>query len=352
MTPTSPSVSVVVSTFSESRWDQLLLAIHSLRQQTVLPSEIIVVVDHNPELFRRARAHKGEFLVVENSDPAGLAGARNSGVAAASSEIVAFIDDDAEALPDWLENLLPVYLDKRVLGAGGAIEPVWPQRPGWFPAELDWVVGCSYLGLPGSAAPVRNLIGCNMSFRRRALAESGGFRNGIGRVGALPLGCEETELCIRLRQRWPDRELLYEPLARVRHRIPVERGRWRYLAERCYAEGRSKAQVAAAVGGRDGLSSERSYVLRTLPSGVVRGLKDFALGLQPGGLGRSAAILSGLVLATVGYCHGRLISRGDRLPHGKGQRMDEASADGPRPAHEHSYIPSRTEPDDRRGRGP
>lgn len=313
MTATRPCASIVVATYADRRWDQLIQAIRSLRDQIVAPSEVIVVVDHNPDLFRRARAHLGDAMVMESSEPRGLAGARNSGFNSACGDIVAFIDDDAEALPDWLEKLLPAYLDERVLGVGGAIEPVWPRRPEWFPHELDWVVGCSYLGLPSSAGPVRNLIGCNMSFRRHALVESGGFRNGMGRVGALPLGCEETELCIRIRQSRPGHELIYEPLARVRHRIPVERGRWRYLAERCYAEGLSKAQVAAAVGSGDGLSTERNYVLRTLPRGVVRGLADFAWGLHPEGLGRSAAIVSGLLLTTAGYCRGRLRRRRSEL---------------------------------------
>lgn len=308
VTMPNPAVSVVVATYSEGRWNHLVRALHSLQHQTFAPSEIILVVDHNPELFGRALAQLGDALVVENSYHRGLAGARNSGIAAANSEIVAFMDDDAEALPDWLDKLLPAYLDQRIIGVGGAIEPVWPRRPEWFPPEFDWVIGCSYRGMPNCAAPVRNLIGCNMSFRREVLIASGGFKNGIGRIEALalPLGCEETELCIRIRHGWPGHELIYEPLAIVRHSIPVERRRWRYLARRCYAEGLSKAQVAVSVGSRDGLSSERSYMLRTLPAGVFRGLSDVTLRRSPGGLQRSVSIVSGVLLAAAGYCRGRL----------------------------------------------
>ena len=304
-------VAVVVATYSESRWEHLLRAIQSLNHQTHPPSEIVVVVDHNQDLLNRARACLGNYQLVDNSNPRGLAGARNSGFAAASSEIVAFIDDDAEAFPDWLEKLLPEYLDDRVLGVGGAIEPVWPERPGWLAPEFDWVVGCSYQGLPSRATPVRNLIGCNMSFRRDTLIASGGFRDGIGPLGgsAFALGCDETELCIRVLHAWPGYQLIYQPLARVRHRVPVERRRWRYMARRCYAEGLGKAQVVSSVGIGDGLKSERGYVLRTLPSGVVRGFSDLARRRNPGGLARSASIVAGLLLTVAGYCHGRVIDR-------------------------------------------
>ena len=77
----------------------------------------------------------------------GISGARNSGIAAARGAIIAFLDDDAIAAPDWLEQLLAGYSSPNVLGVGGAIEPQWQGgRPRWFPPEFDWVVGCTYLG--------------------------------------------------------------------------------------------------------------------------------------------------------------------------------------------------------------
>jgi hypothetical protein len=165
-----------------------------------------------------------------------------------------------------------------VIGAGGAIEPLWEdKRPSWFPAEFDWTVGCTYLGLPEKAAPVRNLIGCNMSFHREAFNQVGGFRSGLGRIVTLPEGCEETELCIRLRQDCPEKELVYQPAARVKHHIPAQRANWKYFRSRCFAEGISKAKVAQWVGAQDGLSTEKAYMLRTLPKGAVTGLRDTLL---------------------------------------------------------------------------
>ena len=49
--------------------------------------------------------------------------------------------------------------------------------------ELDWIVGCTYTGQPTEQAEVRNLMGCNMSFRREVFERVGGFAEEIGRIG-------------------------------------------------------------------------------------------------------------------------------------------------------------------------
>jgi glycosyltransferase involved in cell wall biosynthesis len=300
---------VVICAYADDRLDDLLAAVESVRGQTTAPLEIIVVVDHNPRLQAAVSARLPGVAVVANRQARGLSGARNSGVAAATAPLIAFLDDDAVAAPDWLAELRVGFDDPAVVGVGGAIEPSWAGgRPAWFPDEFNWVVGCSYRGMPTRPALVRNLIGANMAFRREAFAAVGGFRGDMGRVGTRPVGCEETEFCIRLRQRWPDAVLLYRPQATVRHRVPANRAGWGYFASRCYAEGLSKAQVADLVGARDGLATERSYTLRTLPSGAGRGLAD-ALHGDWSGLGRAGAIVAGLAMTTAGYARGVAAAR-------------------------------------------
>jgi hypothetical protein len=144
-----------------------------------------------------------------------------------------------------------------------------------------------------------------MSLRREIFTLVGGFRAGIGRVGSRPVGCEETELCIRARQRLPRARFVFEPGARVTHAVPPSRSTWAYFRSRCFAEGLSKAQVAAAHGRRDGLASERTYAFQTLPRGIVQGFAD-ALGGDASGLARSAAIVAGLASTASGYLVGSL----------------------------------------------
>lgn len=220
-----PSVSIVICAYTERRWDLLLDVIESVRAQTVAPQEILVVVDHNEDLYERLLAIVDDVTVVQSEGPPGLSGARNTGVGLAEGDIVAFLDDDAVAMPNWLERLLVLYDDPDVLAVGGRVEPVWDRgRPGYFGEELDWIVGCSHRGMPTVASEVRNLIGANMSFRLDVLRQVGGFNIALGRQGNLPLGCEETEICIRSTMGTPGSRIVYEPAALVRHHVPEERG--------------------------------------------------------------------------------------------------------------------------------
>jgi glycosyltransferase involved in cell wall biosynthesis len=300
-------ISVILCAYSNERWHDLVAAVQSVQGQHLKAAEIVVVIDHNPALLERARAELLGVKVVENMGRRGLSGARNSGVTAARGAVIAFLDDDAVAAPDWLDRLAAGYTQPWVIGVGGAIEPLWPSaRPAWFPEEFDWVVGCTYRGMPQEQRQVQRLIGCNMSFRREVFASVGGFHSELGRVGKRPLAGEETEFSIRVCRRWPHYRLIYDPQARVRHRVPTGRARWGYFRARCYCEGLSKALIARRVGAAAGLEAERAYTLRTLPGGVVRGIADALLCRQPAGLARAGTILAGLAITAAGYAAGAL----------------------------------------------
>jgi GT2 family glycosyltransferase len=294
-------VSVVICTYTELRWRELASAARSIGVQTRRADELILVIDHNSRLRGRAAAAHPQAKVITNTFSRGLSGARNSGVAAATGDVVAFLDDDAQAEPGWLAHLVASYTDPRVAGVGGAALPLWPaDRPRWFPPEFDWVVGCSYVGLPVQTAPVRNPIGAGMSFRRAVFDRVGGFTEGLGRVGATPLGCEETEFGIRLRATIPHAVVLYEPRARVRHRVSADRASLRYFLARCHAEGLSKAAVVGLTGREAGLAAERQYLRRTLPRALGRDA------CRPGGWPRAGVVLAGAGSTAVGYARGRL----------------------------------------------
>jgi glycosyltransferase involved in cell wall biosynthesis len=306
------ATSVVVSTYDDKRWEDLLACLHSLGRQSRPPRETIVVVDHNPDLLERARQEFQAAAVIPNERSRGLAGARNSGIAASSGEIVAFIDDDARAEPSWLEELEGCISDPRTVGAGGALLPLWQgPEPAWFPREFYWVFGCSYTGLPDRLAPVRNPIGANMAVRKSALAEVGGFREGesenapreIRSRGVVRAGGnvpDDTDLAIRVKQRLADAVWLYQPRARVLHSVTPERTSLSYFLRRCYEEGAGKANLSRYVGSSEGLSSERRHLVIVLPRGVARGLGDMVRGDRKGGL-RAAAIVTGMLSSAVGF---------------------------------------------------
>jgi len=279
--------------------------VDSVHAQTRPPERVVLVIDHNPTLFARARDRFAGDVVVENTGVQGLSDARNTGIDHATGDIIAFLDDDATADPEWLEHLAEGYSDDSVLAVGGHISPLWEdKRPGWFPEEFDWVAGCTYLGARTERGPVRNMIGANMSFRRDYVVEAGGFRRDVGRTSTQLVGDEETELCIRISQKHPG-VILYEPTALVWHNVPASRGKWSYFMPRCYAEGISKGIMARSVGTQDGLSSERRHVLVTLPKGVLRNLAVVFRG-DLWGVGRAATIIVGLAATVAGYAVSRV----------------------------------------------
>ncbi|MGW8365332.1 glycosyltransferase family 2 protein [Streptomyces wedmorensis] len=309
--------SVVICVYTEERWEDILAAVDSVRKQSLPPLETLLVADHNERLLSRLTEEyaderlRGEVRVLANAGPRGLSAGRNTGIAAARGDLVAFLDDDAVAERDWLRYFAAAYDDPRVMAVGGRTLPAWAsgRRPAWFPEEFDWVVGCTYRGLPPGRVPVRNVLGGNASFRRTAFDAAGGFATGIGRDGdRRPLGCEETELCIRLAKALPRAILLIDDRAVIHHKVPAARERFGYFRTRVYAEGLSKALVARSVGTQKGLESERRYTTRVLPAGVLRGAAD-ALRGRSGGAGRAGAILTGVTLAAGGYALGQLRAR-------------------------------------------
>jgi GT2 family glycosyltransferase len=325
------TATVVICVYTEKRWDDIVAAVDSVAAQDVRAAETLVIVDHNAVLLSRAQQAFGPrgVRVLPNVHKQGLSGARNTAIAEAAGDVVVFLDDDAAARPGWLAALLAPYSDPTVAAVGGVAHPRWPaegsgtDRPAVLPGaepgngdatgELDWIVGCTYTGQPTEQAEVRNLMGCNMSFRREVFERVGGFAEDIGRIGKNPLGCEETELCIRARQAYHRAgekiRIVFEPGAIVDHRVSADRVEWAYLRRRSWAEGLSKAAVSKLVGSDDALSTERSYVARVLPAAVVRELKGRRVS-------SAAAVVTALAFTSAGYLRGKLpgATDGVRLP--------------------------------------
>lgn len=303
----------MICAYTEQRWDELLAAVRSVQGQSAAPREIIVVIDNNPALLASVRKALPDVVAEENSGKKGAGQARNRAVGLASGSIIAFLDDDAVATPEWIESATAAFDDPKVIGVGGTIEPIWEEaRPRWMAEEFYWTLGCTYPGLPTKPAPIRNLIAANMFVRRELFLELGGFRAGFGKNGTRS-GTEETDLCIRANQRWPESIWLYDPAVAVRHRVSGSRSRLSYFVSRCYDEGIAKASIVEFVGGRDGLAAERFYTARILPRGIVRGVIASLRG-DITGIARSASIVVGLSATVGGYLVGELTLRRETTP--------------------------------------
>ena len=319
-----PAVSAIICAYTMDRWSELVEAVRSVVRQTHPAEEVIVVVDGNDSLFKRAEAQLPDARVVLNQDTPGIGGSRNTGVRHARAPIIAFLDDDAFAEPVWLERLLAPYDDPTTLGAGGGVVPLWREgRPAWFPDEFNWVVGCSYSGLPDTVAPIRNPIGANFSMRRETFEATGGFDSDFGRVtrpsGVIGSGtADETEFCIRASRARPGGRWIYVPDAKVHHVVPSSRTTWSYFVGRCQMEGASKAVLSELAGPRSGLASERRYVRSVLPRGVVRELGRALIRADRAALQRAGSIVAGFVLTASAYFHTRAVASMGRIRHRAG----------------------------------
>lgn len=300
-----PSVAVVIPTYN--RPDRVRDCLAHLEKQSVRPDRVVVVdssADTRTEQLVRALP-----AVVYARNPMGRGHTPESralGVSLTKEEVVAFLDDDANAHPDWLANLVARYADPEVAGVGGsALNGISGERGdgiGSIGLLLpDGRLTGFFAADPGKDVEVDHLLGANMSFRRTAIDAVGGFHGGY------PGTCirEESDLALRLRKL--GRKLIYTPAAVVDH-LPGEYAKGKRFDRRYvfYAHRNSVVLLARVYGLRSAVLGR--YVvtaLREVLAEVRRGLSGVkhigrvgarqGLRTLAGGLSKALVITAGLV---------------------------------------------------------
>jgi O-antigen/teichoic acid export membrane protein/glycosyltransferase involved in cell wall biosynthesis len=297
-------VSVVVCTYDIERLDQLLACLDSLRAQTMRPREVIVVVDGTDEVAEALHLRAGPETLHVLPVNSGLSAARNAGVDLVVTRWVAFLDDDAVAEPSWLQRMVDAAEDLSAAGASGRSLPAFDgPEPDWFPPEMLWTVGCSYLGLPTERSLARNVFGGCAVLRTDLFRRVGGYDVTLGRRGSGVEGGEEADFSLRVAKLDATTRFVLVPEAVIRHRVGVSRLSSSYVFGRCYSDGRTKSILARRLG-TGALSTEKAYLARIVPLGVLRAMIR--------GRWRSAYVLiGGMASAACGYVAGRMA----KLPH-------------------------------------
>lgn len=267
-------ISVIISTFSIDRVELVKNSIRSLLVQTLKPDEILLVLDSDKELLQFYKSNISDGVKIIDSETTGLSNARNVGIKYAQGEVVAFIDDDAEADSHWIETILENFKKEDVLVVGGIVKPLWPdKRPIWFPEELNWIIGCTYKGHPENLGFIRNPIGCNMSFKKDVFKKIGYFRSDIGRYGKKLMDAEEVEISMRIIKNFPNSKILYDPANIVYHHVSENRVKLSYIIKRSYYQGISKAILSNFYSYKS-FSSEKNYIRYIFKSSIINRIKN------------------------------------------------------------------------------
>ncbi|MBW4615937.1 MAG: glycosyltransferase [Desmonostoc vinosum HA7617-LM4] len=242
-------ISAIICTHNRDTY--LGAAIDSLLRQDFAAEFEVVVIDNGScdrtrEVVEQRASDSRLKYVFEPT--IGLSVARNTGAKVASADILAYLDDDAVASPNWLQVLYDAYQDNSQLAiAGGKVTLLWPQgiqQPYWLSSGLAANLGLYDLGdsIVYIKQPGLTPRGLNYSIRGAFLKEIGGFDPQLGRVGKNLLSNEELQMTeFALQRGW---QVAYLPQALVAHNVAPERlqrswflnrGWWQGISE-CYRE--------------------------------------------------------------------------------------------------------------------
>ncbi len=252
-------VSVTACICTHNRTHYLRHCLESLRQQSVgLDAFDIVVVDSNSS---QAEAEEMQRLVADlpnaqliRVEETGISLARNAGALAAQGDYIAYIDDDARAAPDWIEQIMRVVLEQPVRPAvlSGRALPVWEAPlPGWWPESLrgiltitEWEGSGEYRTseVPAGIGP----YGANLVIERAALLAVSGFAEDLGRRGGLLLSDEDVHLAWKLQD--SGRSARHDSRITVHHCIQAQRLTPAWLLQRLYWQGASSVLTRLMLG--------------------------------------------------------------------------------------------------------
>lgn len=259
--------SVIVCTHNRS--NMLKGCLESLCRQTLDKSKYeVIVVDNNSTDDTRQVTERflgqGNVRYVSEMQ-LGLSHARNRGVREALGRYVAYIDDDARAAVNWLEDAEGVIeaLQSRLDVLGGPCYPFYTSpKPDWFDGKYETR---SFGKLPKYLNNHEYISGSNMVWNKESLLNIDGFDLNTGVIGnQLRMG-EETNALQKLRLIRDDAKVYFSPDLVIYHLVPTHKMTIRYRLKRKFAMGQYVAYQMRLFG-----FSERFYEVIRLSIKTLR----------------------------------------------------------------------------------
>jgi glycosyltransferase involved in cell wall biosynthesis len=233
---------VVIPTYNRSTLLRKALgSLLNARIPTGLDVKIIAVDNNSTDDTKAVITELGVSYVFEKRQ--GRSPALNAGIAVATGDLVAFIDDDEEVDASWYETILAAFTEHDVDFVGGPYVPRFEgDVPEWLPKSHTAVVGIVDGGnkvVPFDASYPGILMGGNAVFTRQTLERVGPYSTALGRSGTRLLSCEDEDMYQRLMAMGA--RGLYLPQLIVYHFIPRERLTKRYHRSWCFWKSVSSA---------------------------------------------------------------------------------------------------------------
>jgi glucosyl-dolichyl phosphate glucuronosyltransferase len=276
----SIKITVIVCTYNRCR--KLHHTIKSVADQAISPSlrwEILIVdnnsIDETHQVVEELQGrYPGQIRYILEPKK-GVSYARNAGIQEARGEILAFIDDDETAHPDWLRNLTESLHSGEWCGVGGRVVPPPFSPPPWLAPASSFNCGPLAIFNPRQEAGELHEppFGANMAFRREVFERFGGFRTDLGRAGGNMISNEDTEFGRRLLD--AGLRVRYEPLALTYHPIEENRLHKGYFLSWWFNKGKSDVRESGIPADQKSFLGIPIRWLAALTTGVMRWVVAF-----------------------------------------------------------------------------
>ncbi|MEM9535628.1 MAG: glycosyltransferase [Cyanobacteria bacterium P01_E01_bin.45] len=221
----NPHVSILIPVYNQSLYTYNCL--RSLHQRTGsgISFEIIIIDDLSTDNTVEVLQAISGITVLRNSENLGFIRSCNRGLEAARADLVCYLNNDTQILPNWLESLVDA-LESQITAAAVGSKLIYPDGRLQEAGGIIWqdASGCNYGRLDSPLEPQYNYVrpvdycsAASLLVRTQLMRDLGGFSEEF-----LPAYYEDTDACFQLRERGYD--ILYQPQSQVIHYEGISSG--------------------------------------------------------------------------------------------------------------------------------